>query len=578
MFQVNMLQTKLISRFVRQSDRLLSLLLYIISLIIHFVLVAYPPSNFFYNAVDELEITFSCLDRFLGLPSTMTAEPVSVLHMIAVPLFLADFALTRLVVSSPLHVLDRFALYLADGYADPHHHVILLRVVIALITSAAPVLLFAICRKLGADRGFSLLCAIVFSSLPVFFAHSLMVAGDSVGLIAVLGSILVLLQDEKRARARLVAGFLFGMAVGFKITMASSICILLAIIIADIAYRDRRIRRLVTNLSQLMAGVIAGVLLWCPYLWIDPMRSAKSILRNVNKAGTHVEFIQFIDKLKECVGLGFLALMAVTFVASLWLWRHNRAKWLVLALVCCTLVESMPLLMHAGTAYPRHFIPLALPSLLGFVLIAENAGRLSKGALSALFLLTLATLLLWQRAERVPNELVLAARSIPALPPISKIYVPEEIVSTYALRLPSSTYRRISARAKRELYDGKGIAEALRGVGMSDTAIDVLVTAFNEREQVNVARTAAAAESDLPSLGPSREVYLYRTVTASRDKEIAAQRASWAELDSETAVSLLRGNEAAAILVKSDGLKPGRVIWQDSQWVWCVNDSWPQPQ
>src|SRR5258708_27247636 len=125
------------------------------------------------------------MDRFLGIPSTIMMEPSSVLQMLSVPVFLADFILQRGIPFGQSRLLDSFSTYLADAYADPRHHVVLLRAVVGIIACLGPMLLFAMCRKLGGSRLPSLLCAVVLSLHPAFFGQSLLAAGDSAGLTAV---------------------------------------------------------------------------------------------------------------------------------------------------------------------------------------------------------------------------------------------------------------------------------------------------------------------------------------------------------------------------------------------------------
>lgn len=548
-----------------RSDWWLSLGLYTINLIVHLILLGYPPDRFFFYNLDELDLTFSCLDRFLGVPSTIMMEPSSVLQMLSVPLFLVDFILRRGAPSSQLGMLDAFSAYLADAYADPRHHVILLRALVAFIACLGPVLLFAICRKLGVSRLPSLLCAAVLLVHPMFFGRSLLAAGDSDGFTAALGAALILLHTDKGVATKFFAGFLYAMAIAFKLTMASSVMVLLAIMWADPTLRN--IPRAVRSLTHFGAGLVAGILLWWPYVWVEPLRTAKSLLGNVNKVGSHADVFQFFEKLRVSAGTAFVVFMIGVALASLWWSRRSPARRLILALLCSVIIASVPLVMRATTAYPPYFMPLALVPLLCFVLLTVKSPRLSIASLALLALATSVTLVRQQIALRNPSQLVAAFKMVPRLPSGVRAYLPEDAAVTYAIRLPQSTYRRISAHTREELCGRQGVAAFLRDRGISERAIRTLVMNFNEDEQANAAHTAAAAESNSTS---GADIYLYRT-------EDSSDRTSWTDIDEAKAIELFHGRDPAAILVSSSKAKLGKIIWQGGEWTWYANESAPSP-
>jgi hypothetical protein len=516
---------------------------------------------FFYN-LDELDLTFSCLDRFLGVPSTIMMEPSSVLQMLSVPLFLTDFIIRHGTTPSTFMHLDSFSAYLADAYADPRHHVILMRALVAVLVSLAPVLMFAICRKMGVDRLASVFFAAILSLHPAFFGQSLLAAGDSLGFTAVLGAVLVLFHIERGNAAISLAGFLYGMAVAFKFTMASSLVILLAIMWAWPTLRH--VRGVVISLTRLGIGIVAGILLWWPFVWVEPLRTAKSIFGNVNKVGSHPDMVVFFEKLRESAGTAFVLFMIVSVLASLYAFRRSPAKRLVLALLCSILVVSVPLVMKATSAYPRYFIPLALPPILCFALLTVNAPRFSVAFLALLSLAMAATVIQQQRSLRTRDELTTALKLLRHLSSESRVYLPEDAALTYTFRLPQSTYERISAHARDELNQRKGIFSFLRLHGVSEKSIRILATDFNEDEQANAAHTAAAAESSANPLHVP-DVYLYRTS--------GTDRTSWASIDQATAIDLFRASPPAAILVRSKEVQLGGAWWRGSQWTWYTNPS-----
>jgi hypothetical protein len=549
-----------------RSDRWLALGLYLVNLAIHLILLGYPPDVFFYN-LDELHLTYSCLDRFLGVPSWIMAEPSSVLQLVSVPAILADFLLRGLHSSSQPGVINKFSAYLSAAYADPRHHVILVRALVAIIACMGPALLYAMCRRLGGSRPASLLCGVVLSLHPAFFDRSLQAAGDSAGIAALLGAALLLLLTHRGPGIKYLAGFLYAMAVVFKFTNASSLAILLAIMWAEHDLRDLRLAA--KSLARFGLGAVLGILLLWPYVWTEPLRTAKAILGNVNKTGSHTDWMQFFQKFRESAGIAFVVFAIAVALVSLWAARRSPAKGLILPLLCSLAIMCVPLALRANVAYPRYFIPLALPPLLCFVLLAGKSLRLSSAILAVLAIAMAVTLVRQQVALRTPSELVAALKVLPRLPPGITAYMPEDAAMTFAFRLPQATYRRISAHAKDELYGRQGVLAFMRSRGIGDDASRILATDFNEEEQANAAHTAAAAEAK-SNAAIGADVYLYYSY-----RTFATDRTSWAYIDQARAIELFRGQDAAAILLNSGEEKSGRVIWQGGAWAWYTNDKQP---
>ena len=165
-----------------------------------------------------------------------------------------------------------------------------------------------------------------------------------------------------------------------------------------------------------------------------------------------------------------------------------KEKMLVVALLAALVLMSVPLYMRATTAYPRYFMPLALPLILCFAIATTfyrtYASRiLHKGALEVV-IASMAVVLVHRQIElHAPSKLVDALRAMPQLHPRTKIFVPEDASTTYVWRLPNSTYARISSRAKMELNEQEGITTFLQGHAFPQKAIKVLVNNFNEDEQ-----------------------------------------------------------------------------------------------
>ena len=65
----------------------------------------------------------------------------------------------------------------------------------------------------------------------------------------------------------------------------------------------------------------------------------------------------------------------------------------------------------------------------------------------------------------ITSSLATALKLLPRFPSETRVYLPEDAAVTYAFRLPQSSYERISARARDDLNQQKGIVSFLRAHG-----------------------------------------------------------------------------------------------------------------
>ena len=99
--------------------------------------VSPPETGVLFN-VDELEMTLSVLDRFLGVPSTSLAWPGASLQLLSMPLLLVHYMVgTAYPISQ-----EGFVGYLAHSYREPWQAVALVRGTVAVVSSIGLALLY----------------------------------------------------------------------------------------------------------------------------------------------------------------------------------------------------------------------------------------------------------------------------------------------------------------------------------------------------------------------------------------------------------------------------------------------------
>lgn len=551
-------------RFAVTRDGSVIALLFVVNLLLRMVLLGHPPDEFFFN-LDELNLTFSCIDRFLGLPTTAAPWPSTPLQLLFVPIFGVDFLIHSVSHGQPF--LDRLATYIADSYADPRHQVFILRATVGLLGSTAPPLFYLISRQLGIGKTNSALSASVLSVSPAFFQQSLMVAGDVLAMAGLLGAIAILMSggEEKNRRGYLV-GFIFAFAVSSKLTIASSLVLLGATALAR--YGRPAIGECLAALARFACGFGVGIFFWWPHLWIEPLRTFKAVLGNVNKIGAHADAVRLLGLLKESLGSGFLIFLCILILCLVYFLSKRRPLFAVLTLLVSFLLILIPLALRATAAYPRYFIPLEIPPLLALSLLFTRHPRMATAGLALLLVTTSYTTFAEQSRIRSGDDLRRAAEQLERIPSNVETYIPNEIALTYAIVLPAKTYARISLLAQENLFEHSALKVFLREHGVDDLAARVLINDFDEEEQANVARTSAAATSST-RLATNHVVDLYLL------SEETSPRSAWTRLRMKEAVERLHGSGPVAILLPVDAPVPDELnavrIWRGEHWTWYMS-------
>jgi hypothetical protein len=528
--------------------------LYLVSLLSRLPLIIYPPTDYYYN-LDELSVTYISLDRFLGLPSTLLMLPASLLQFLFLPLFLADMVIRRGLPLSSAAFLTELSSQLSHAYVDPHHAVLLMRCLAAVLASAGPVLAYYLVDSLSGSKWAALLGAALVLFNPVFLQHSVMAGADAVAPTLALASVLCLLKTKWGGNFQ-YAGFLFAAALASRITVASFASIpIIFLLVGDGAatWSERR-----KALTRFCLGLVFGFLFWCPYVWTDPIRMAKTIYGNVNRPEAYFDVRAFVAGWWQGMGAGFSVAWMVLFIAGCWMVFRYRSA-IGLATVGGAVLMTLPLALCASTAVPRYYLPL-VPCLvlLWGVVARKSMGRslLLPAMRKALFvLLALVVMVLAaecverEREVRGPDELNEVLKIIPSLPHGTVLYLPSWLVGEGRVRLPQEACERLQAKLK----DKTGVIQFAEDRGVPKDAAEILVTDFNEKEQAEAAHLAIACRS---APQEPRNVYLYYEPGDYAIGRILA------DMDLQDALERVRTQKDSAIFIEGMQIPWATPVWK----------------
>jgi len=542
---------------------------YLLSFALRLPALLFAPRGFLYN-VDELAMTLRSLDRFLGVPAVALAWPGSTLTLLSLPAFLADFLVASHLPRNFTQSLSLFAGYLSHAYADPRHSVLLMRWTVALVSSLCPLLAYYIGVKLSKSRFMGLACALLVSFQPTFYQQSVMATGDAVSITLGFAAILCLLRQTDLHSATL-AGFLFSGALAAKITVASLILLPLLLILVDGSLDSLRERG--ASLLRFCGSLMVGFMLWCPYVWTDPMRLAKSVLGNATKPGSAPSLNAFLALWSDAMGMTFSVLTLLALAGGICLILFRQHTRLVAASFAAQIAILTPLFFHATTAYPRYFLPI-LPCVLillaaGFCIFDSERTRVGRWRLPALALMLLAGLTMCgetcarELSLRGPDELASAVNVIESLPKTTTLFLPEEAVSTFRVPFSQQARQEMLEHARRVLESEDRVINFAEVRGIPPAAAEVFLWSFNEEEQAAYRRAAAVC-----TLGSwdSRNVVFYYPPYDPR--KLDTDRTSVATMDLGTAIQAVQRTNDGAILVPFAVVSLGKPLWSGKRWHW----------
>ena len=444
--------------------------------------------------VDELEMTLSSLDRFLGVPSTSLAWPGGSLQMFAIPMILIEFLVDlRFPVTQ-----DGFVTYLSHLYREPWHTVRLMRFLVIFVSSIGLLALYVPLLRFVQSRLVAVIAVAVMATIPTIWLHSHVATGDALAIGFACGSISILYMRERHWLVLLaLSGTFLGLAVASKIPIVLLSPFVLAVVLT-------RSPRMVQAAAIFCTFLILGFVFANPYVWTDTIRFAKSILGNASRAGTPLGLVSSL------VRMGTVASVPVALLSMLGLYELARRKqWLIMSGAVTSILLTLLVTSRTGVVYDRYFIPSVIPLVfmtsLGLITIATllqaapvaNSKAFSNWILTAIGLLMCggnafayrAQTRLAQEGARHTRDLLAQIKRLDCRGPIA---VPKSLLYYVAGDASSRSLDRLSERTL-ILSPKSTVDDFATSRGISSAVVDVLGRSFTEDEQAFAARLNAIA-------------------------------------------------------------------------------------
>jgi hypothetical protein len=457
---------------------------------------------------DELELTLTAADRFLGVPHTADQWPGTANHLLLLPVFAANYVVHSRFAISPASFVN----YLSHFYRDPWRVFLLARLLVTAIASfGLAMLLPNLARRVGsiavAAGGLLLL-----ATVPRLAIVGSAAFGTGTGLGFACLAIAVALTPAGAGQfepyVTLAAGLLGGLALAGRNLVAP----VLPLVLALVAQRNKSPWRAVLVFC-LAAGI--GFMFACPQVWIEPIRWAKENLGNYQKPGAPIG-------LRAAARLCALSLppwLLILFLAGgvgltkqrAWFVLGGTALGVLAMIVLASGAASVPLRYYDSMTILTGVVAcLGLGPLVASYLSGDRAGRLAwrhvlVGVLAALILAvnaqgTYADLAATfdTRVESVfaSNGETEAFRSAiracshrSVLVPLDLQYWANDLASAQSLRATAD-------HANAALRGGDSMVGFTARYGLDSAVTTALADDFNEKEQAFVARYRIMAAGD----------------------------------------------------------------------------------
>ena len=448
---------------------------------------------------DELELTLSCVDRLLGVPSTSLAWPAGTLQLFALPAIAIQGLLVGVLSPSPTGLVS----FAAATYSSPWGAIISVRLVVTLISSAGLSSLAYAFAKRTESPALPYAIVFLFAALPVVWSHSHMAMADAVALGLALAAFAAAEREASDASA-LWAGACLGLAFAAKFPSAVLIPLVLARLLEGPSERPRRAVLFGTAL-------VLAFLLGCPYLWTDPLRLAKSVAGNLVRGSGPAGLGATLIALARYGGP--LLLVSLAGIAVL---AFRRRYVLVAGLVLSLSAGIIPL-ARSGYVVDRYYLPVLSVCVVAACTLATDAAVQSWFQTARLRWSLLVVALGVPAAvdvreyRKVTTELLVPqrarieiAKSVCEKPAGAKVFAPHDLLPLVAPCASNISLSRIARRARENLARGESTL-AFAGPSLGADFVSVFSSALSEDEQAFVARTTAMSHGQ----GGKIELYLF---------------------------------------------------------------------
>jgi hypothetical protein len=450
-----------------------------------------------------------------------------------------------------------------------------MRLVGLLVSSVLPLVLFSLLRLLSISRTTAVIYTIAAVVTPLMVQHSVMATGDVMSITLAFMSLALVVRYPHLSWREVAAGILMAAAVSCKLTSLNLVAAPIVYLLAENGEAPLVAR--VLRVFRLAVGFAAGLLMFFPYLWTDPFRTAKAIVGNVDKLGSHADLGAFLKIWSQAAGIAILALTLVAWLLLPIGMRDRQRRPMILALGTSFLLVAAPLLLRATTTFGRYYLPL-VP--LGVLLLAATCSALKWETVRRVFLAGSTIVLVvacgagligtmqGERLLRADHSLPIALRQAEQISGAGEMFVPEQ-ARLAGLEIPPATYDRIHSRLVEELSRKQGLSAYLEARGLPPTAASTFESAFDEKERAAIARANAMRISsrDMASDTP---IVLWCDYESSA--EIIIERTAICEVDRNQVRRLFLSSPGAVILVpKPDSTLGEPLFGGGERWVWYRN-------
>jgi hypothetical protein len=312
---------------------------------------------------DELIMTLTVLDRFLGVPPAFLSWPGGTLQLLGLPVAVADFLLGMHFKVSYTGFMDQ----LNHAYREPWHFLFLLRCVVAVVSSLGFALLILPMVRLGVGRAVGAVCILCLCTLPQVWIHSQMAANDALAIGLGCMAAAALSARDCDARHFILAGLLVGLGCAAKITVVPLAAFVLALGL-------ERTKNPWQGLFMFTVFVALGFAFACPYVWTDPVRFAKSVLGNLGRSGEPMGLIGSFMHLTRVVSPVLLLLACLGGYRLL-----EQKSWKTVLGAVLVVAAILRITSRAGVVFDRYYlvavIPVTVLAAMGLQSVANQLAR-----------------------------------------------------------------------------------------------------------------------------------------------------------------------------------------------------------
>jgi len=473
--------------------------------------------------VDELNLTLSGVDRFLGAPFTNTHWPGMINQALLVPAISVDFLVQSRFRPTP----EIFIEYLAATYRAPWSVLWLGRILVIGVASLGFASLALALARFSQRSWETVLGIIGITSIPELWDYTFRANGEGMGLgllcLATVAAFSRIGSETAWFLRPLLAGLFAGLALACRNTLLPYLLFLAATLWMNSP--DKRGRILLVFIA---ATGVFGVL-GCPALWIEPIRFAKANLGNYRKQGAPIGSLAALRIMLAGAPVWF---GGCSLLALIYAWFRGWSA------LCIGALAATALLIYTAAGSPfvnaRYFISLDL--VFGVLVVLTLAGirqqlpvRLGRiygwavaGAALTLVFFGARTLAASASADAAISE-AKTVRQYIARSAGKRIAIPFDYFYHTAAFATNRSFQTIGERLETALADNSSTADYLRGYGFAEIVAQSLPLDFNEKDRAFAARLRVMAAASHPG---AVEIYYYGAESyAKRNGLLTAEEA-----------------------------------------------------